>query len=37
MPEGYDISAAELEPATKNALSHRARAIAELARVLGAA
>jgi len=37
IPEGYEVSAAELEPATKNALSHRARAIAELARVLGAA
>jgi XTP/dITP diphosphohydrolase len=37
VPEGYEISAAELEPTTKNALSHRARAIAELAKVLGAA
>jgi len=37
IPEGYEVSAAELEPTTKNALSHRARAIAELARVLGAA
>ena len=37
IPEGYEVSAAELEPATKNALSHRARAIAELAKVLGSA
>ena len=35
IPEGHEVSAAELEPTTKNALSHRARAIAELAKVLG--
>lgn len=35
VPDGYEVSAAELEPETKNALSHRARAIVELAKVLG--
>jgi XTP/dITP diphosphohydrolase len=37
VPEGYEISAAELEPTAKNALSHRARAIAALANMLGTA
>jgi len=35
VPEGYEVSAAELDPAVKNALSHRARAIAEVAKALG--
>jgi XTP/dITP diphosphohydrolase len=34
VPEGQDVSAAEMDPTIKNALSHRARAIAELAKAL---
>jgi XTP/dITP diphosphohydrolase len=30
VPEGYDISSAELAPETKNEISHRARAFADL-------
>ena len=37
IPDGHVVSAAQLDPDVKNALSHRARAIAELAKVLGAA
>ena len=35
IPEGYDVSAAILDPAEKNALSHRARALHALAERLG--
>jgi XTP/dITP diphosphohydrolase len=35
VPEGFDVSAASLDAKEKNELSHRARAIRELARVLG--
>ena len=34
IPEGFEISAAELEPELKNALSHRAMALEQLASVL---
>ena len=34
VPEGFDVSAASLNPEEKNDLSHRARAIRELAQVL---
>jgi XTP/dITP diphosphohydrolase len=37
IPEGHNVSAAQLDPDVKNALSHRARAIAALAKVLSAA
>ena len=37
VPEGFQISAASLDAREKNDLSHRARAIRELAKVLGAA
>ena len=36
IPEGFDISAAELEPAKKNELSHRSRALQALAELLQA-
>jgi XTP/dITP diphosphohydrolase len=36
VPEGYGATFAELEAEVKNRLSHRARAAAEIARVLGA-
>lgn len=35
VPDEHEVSAAQLDPAVKNALSHRARAIAALATVLG--
>ena len=35
IPEGFDVTAAALDPATKNAHSHRARALAKLRPVLG--
>lgn len=31
MPDGYDITFAQMDPSTKNAISHRGRAIAKLA------
>lgn len=34
VPEGYDVTLAELEPATKNKISHRARAFEKLAQFL---
>jgi XTP/dITP diphosphohydrolase len=30
VPEGYDITFGEMEPAAKHAISHRARAFAKL-------
>ena len=35
IPEGYEVTAAILDPAEKNALSHRARALHALAEGLG--
>lgn len=35
MPDGYDITFAEMEPEKKNSISHRARALMELERLLG--
>jgi XTP/dITP diphosphohydrolase len=37
MPEGFDCTAAELEPEVKNALSHRAMALEQLASYLAVA
>jgi XTP/dITP diphosphohydrolase len=37
MPEGFDCTAAELEPEVKNALSHRAMALEQLANYLAVA
>lgn len=36
IPEGFDCSAAELEPEVKNALSHRMQALEQLAGYLSA-
>lgn len=36
IPEGFDITAAELEPEIKNALSHRAEAVSQLISYLNA-
>jgi len=35
MPDGYDITFAQMDPSTKNAISHRGRAIAKLAAFIG--
>ena len=35
IPDGYDKTFAEMEPEAKNAISHRARALEELERLLG--
>jgi XTP/dITP diphosphohydrolase len=35
MPDGYDLTFAEMEPEQKNSVSHRARALIELERMLG--
>jgi XTP/dITP diphosphohydrolase len=34
IPEGFEVSAAELEPEVKNALSHRSLALQQLASYL---
>ena len=36
IPEGFDVTAAELEPEVKNALSHRAEAVSQLISYLNA-
>lgn len=36
IPEGFDVTAAELEPEVKNALSHRSMALSQLASFLNA-
>jgi XTP/dITP diphosphohydrolase len=36
IPEGFEVTAAELEPEIKNALSHRAQAVASLIEYLAA-
>lgn len=35
MPDGYDVTFAEMEPDRKNSVSHRARALQELEKLLG--
>jgi XTP/dITP diphosphohydrolase len=36
IPEGFEVTAAELEPEVKNALSHRAEAVSQLISFLNA-